>query len=160
MKPIAFVGHSGCGKDTACELWADITGGINAKTLSWYITPDILSAYLGAPRAPAILLDRNNRHRYRNLWRDALDLYRRDDPTRLLKDALKRGNITGGLRASDELLAAKALGVFTVWIERPVTHDDTLEFERCDCDISIDNSGTVADLRETLHTLWRFTRCP
>lgn len=140
-KRVLFCGPSGSGKDVACRTYATATGLTNAGTASKYLAPYV--AALGITPEEAYRLRHVNTADQIRIGHEV----RKDDPAILVRQMLAVGPVGGGLRAKDEIRAARAEGLFdlAVWIERiggmPVV-DTTLEFGPEECDLVLHNDGT------------------
>lgn len=142
---IVFIGHSRSGKDTACEVVASVTGQLNAGTVSRYLTRHV-AAHLGVSCEQAYA----ERHANREHWRAIGDEIRQGDPALFAREMFAVGPVGGGIRARVEFDAARREGLFhlAVWIARDVPVDPTLELTSADCDLVIENSGTLPEFRE------------
>jgi hypothetical protein len=83
---------------------------------------------------------------------------RSPDPTYLVRECLKEGEIAVGLRNSDEVKAARAEGLIDlfVWVEREVPADPTQTFGPERCDVIVLNDGTPDEFFGRLAALARF----
>src|SRR3990167_8347049 len=145
---VCFCGWGRAGKDECGLYLGEITSLVYHGSLSWVGLPVVAKA-LGIPEQVAW----DTRHARRMEWYNILNDYRRDDPSRLIKDSLKRGEIVVGVRDRLELLTAKKEGLLThtIWVERPDTPPDpTVTYSRQDCDMILDNNGTLEDLKKTV----------
>ncbi len=142
MKRLLFVGPGRCGKDTALE-WATAHTPLKAAgTFSWYLAPYVASR-LGVSVQEAYA----DRHNNRKLWYDTgNELRDRYGADFLFRLASKDGQLTGGLRSREELLAVRPQVDLVVWVERVPTPptDPTLEFTAADCDAVILNDTLEA----------------
>jgi hypothetical protein len=95
------------------------------------------------------------RHKERKFWYEWANEYRKDDPAKLAKKCLEKGDMVIGLRDKLELQACKDANLFDliIWIERNVEPDPTVTFSRDDCDVIIDNNGTISQLQKKLSRL-------
>ena len=151
--PILIVGWGRCGKDEAaaflhqhCGLWA--TG-----STSWAALP-LMAKLLNLPLQAAW----DTRHAYRQVWKDACDDFRKNDPLLLINLALANGGVVvTGIRDKVELEAAKAAGIFhrILWIDRPgIPRDPTVTFEAKDCTDYVKND---CSLERFYHNLVKWT---
>ncbi len=134
---IAFCGHGRAGKDTAGRLLWRKTPLLYTGSLSWAGLPHMASV-LNMCEQDAW----ETRHKFRQHWKDELDEFRKDDATKLIRMSLAKGNIVVGIRAKEELTAAKAAGLldFTVWVHRAgVPEDPTVTYTWRDCDLVLFN---------------------
>jgi hypothetical protein len=144
---LAIVGHGRAGKDTVAEWLRDNTilrfkGGCSF-TGCQYVADKLGSSWHEAWRT---------RHERRMEWYHILNEYRKDDPTRLVRDCLEHSDIVCGLRDREELLGAKAKKLFdlVIWVDRPVPIDPTVTFTVDDADLIIRNYTKFEDLYERL----------
>ena len=153
-KPIlAVVGHGRAGKDTAAEWFRDHTVLRYAGGSSWSAA-DYMGGLLGKTAEEAY----RDRHADRMFWFDELNKLRdREGPTCLVRRCLTHSDVVCGLRNRVELLGGRREGLIDliVWIDRPVPHDPTVEFDIDDADLVIRNHGT---LREFYGRLENFAR--
>jgi hypothetical protein len=134
---IAFCGHGRAGKDTAGRILWRKTPLVYSGSLSWAGLP-YMAKVLNMCEQDAW----DSRHTHRQRWKSELDRFRMDDPTRLIRMSLEKGNIVVGIRAKEELVAAKNLGLldFAVWVHRAgVPEDPTVTYTWRDCDITLFN---------------------
>lgn len=90
----------------------------------------------------------HTRHERRNEWRTILDEYRQEDPAKLARLCLSRDDIVCGVRARPEFLATVQQGLvqLTIYVDRDVPTDPTLEVFPADCDLTLCNHGTLEEL--------------
>src|SRR5207302_693446 len=72
-------------------------------------------------------------------------------PTTLIRRALANGEITGGVRAHDEIVAAKAEGLIDiiVWVEnKRVPPDPTVKLTERECDLVLPNNWGLPEFYE------------
>lgn len=96
------------------------------------------------------------RHANREWWYLFCNEYRKNDPARIVKDCLKHSDIICGVRDGFELKAAvdQKLIDLTIWVHSPrVRVDSTVTYQEKDCDLTIDNSGSIEDLYRKLERL-------
>lgn len=161
QKKLLFLGRGRSGKDEACEYLSKITLLRNAGTTSKYLCSHVAKK-LGVSVEEAY----SRRHEsddMRILWYNTGNEIRANDPTVLLKEALQHGELTGGLRDRAEVVAARKAGLvdLIVWIERKqAPHDPTMKFDSSDCDIVIENHGTLQEYQERLWRLAKFAKLP
>lgn len=151
-----FVGMGRAGKDTACEYLAEITTLRNAGTTSKY-----LAEYVAQKKGLPVEVAYARRHESdetRKFWYDAGNELREEGPTTLIRRALAHGEITGGVRAYDEIVAARSEGLIDiiVWVANDrVATDDTVMFTERECDLVIPNHW---GLDEFYYRIVRFAR--
>lgn len=152
LPTISFLGHSGCGKDTACIWLADNVPGYTFEGSSSHYLIPIAAEHLGIPEAVL----RADRHKY------AMDLFntgnklRGDNPGYLLQKVLERQNLVAGLRDRCEIEYGRSHNLVDlfVWIEsNRVKVDPTVAFGPEDCDIVILNNSSLQDFYDKLGRL-------
>ncbi len=148
---ILFVGHGRCGKDTACEITAELTHLRNAGTFSKYLTPYV-ACRLRVSEEQAY----RERHQNREVWMDTGNQVRAHDPTAICRMAFANGDVSGGVRGLPEIVAIRDRRVadLIVWIDRDVPPDPTLEFTAEYADVSISNHSTIDEFRARLKHLF------
>jgi hypothetical protein len=148
---LAIVGPGRSGKDE-CALWLDSHTPLRYSgfSTSRAILPHA-ARRLGISEAEAWA----TRHERRAVWRVIGDELRRDDPAFLAREALRHGDICVGIRARCEMEAAQREGLvdLTIWVDRDVPVDDTLEFSRDVADIILPNHWGIEDLHGRLRRL-------
>jgi hypothetical protein len=147
-KPVlAIVGPGRSGKDTMAEWCRDHTI-LEYKGGSSYTGCKYVAERLGLSWHDTW----RTRHERRMDWYNILNEYRKDDPTKLIRECLEHSDIVCGLRDRTELLASRDAGLIdlVVWIDRPVPHDPTITFTIEDADIIIRNHGTFEEFYERL----------
>lgn len=160
-KTLLLVGHGRCGKDTGCARLAEITLLRNAGTTSKYLA-EYVASKLGLPVEEAYAR-RHESNEMRMIWYHAGNELRENGPTTLIRRALANGEITGGIRDKPEVLGAKSEGLIDliIWVEnRRVPEDPTVKFGPEDCDIVIQNNGTLEQYYEKLERLAKFAGLP
>lgn len=121
---VLFVGWGRSGKDEAAKFAEKHLGLRYAGSTSW-AAKEAVAKELGVHPQTAY----DERHNNRQFWKDHCDYLRRDDPTLLVRWALKTGDICTGVRDHIELYAASPLFDHIVWVSRPgVPPDFTVTF--------------------------------
>ena len=142
MNKILIVGWGRCGKDEAAAFLHEHCGISSTGSTSWAALP-LMARLLNQPQQKAW----DERHKYRQVWKDALDDFRKCDPLLLINKALETGGqCVTGIRDKCELDAAKAAGIFRriLWIDRPgIPRDPTVMFEAKDCTDYVKNDGSL-----------------
>lgn len=152
-----FVGHGRAGKDTACEYLSQITPLRNAGTTSKYLAL-YMAEKLGLPVEEAYAR-RHESNEMRQKWKDGGDELRENGPTTLVRRALEHGEITGGVRGLDEIIAVRAEGIIDliVWVEnKRVPKEPTVMFTEEHCDIVIQNNWGLSEFYERIDRFARF----
>lgn len=88
------------------------------------------------------------RHEDRELWRRVGDALRADDPAFLARKTLAGGDLSVGIRARVEIEAVQRerLVDLTLWVDRAVPPDPTLEFGPEMADVVIQNHWGLSEL--------------
>lgn len=150
---VAICGPGRCGKDTAAMWLAGHTSLRLGKSTSQVIAP-FAAQRLGLSVEDAFA----RRHSDRKYWFDLGNELRARDPTFLVREALREGDIVVGLRNPDEVTASRREGLVDlfIWIERVVPDDPTMAFGADSCDITIINNSSIEDLFARLRSLATF----
>jgi cytidylate kinase len=148
VRRVMVVGHSGAGKDTACEYLAQVTRLRFAGTTSVY-----LARYVAARLGVTVEQTYRTRHANRNLWHKVGNDVRRLDPARLVRESLEHAELTGGVRKIEELQACRREGLvdLVVWVANDRARPGpTLTISPRDCDVVVENHDTLQGFHERL----------
>ena len=147
---VAFCGPGRCGKDTAAEYWAKICSLRFKGGCSYTVLPHIAKSLEMSTREAYL-----SRHWNRDYWYEWCNEYRKNDPARIVRESLQHSDIICGVRDKCELQAALAEGLIdlAIWILRDVPADTTLTYSASECDIIIDNYGTIEQFHHKLTRL-------
>ncbi len=156
LPTLAVCGHGRVGKDTACEWFRDNTPLTFVGGCSW-AAREYMARRLSEEREHVVSPEEAylDRHKDRDKWYRYLNEYRAHDAAALVRDVLKTGDIICGIRDGDELKAARQAGLFdlAIWIHREVPLDPTLRYTVDDCDIIVNNCGTIPEFHSRLKNL-------
>lgn len=158
-KRIAFCGHSGAGKDTACLFLARTTGLRFAGSTSYFLAPYVAEE-IGVP---VEVLRGPGRHRYAEQMFVIGNRLREGDPGYLVRDSLAEADLVCGFRDPREIDYAREHDLIDlfVWIDRDVPKDPTMRLYGADkCDIRIDNYAGLEAFEARLTRLARFAGIP
>lgn len=153
LPKIALCGPGRSGKDE-CASWLSANTSLRfGRSTSQVIAPYVAER-LGVSVAEAFA----RRHEDRELWFAIGNELRLQDPTFLVRECLRDGEIVVGMRNQDEVIAARSQRLIDlfVWISRDVPHDPTQTYGPELCDIEIENRGTLEELFDRLEALTRF----
>lgn len=152
---ILFLGHGRCGKDHACEYVSHHTGLINAGTCSKYLCKYVAQS-LGVTELEAY----ENRHANRVYWFEFANNMRKNDPTILVREMLREGDVGGGIRGKEEILETRRLNLadLIVWIDRDVPVDPTMEYGPEMADIVIQNYWGIDEYEQRLNKLCKLIK--
>jgi hypothetical protein len=160
-KRVLFVGYGRAGKDTACEYLEKITTLKNAGTTSLYLC-EAVAKKLSISKEEAY----SRRHEsddMRMLWYNTGNEIREGDPLGLVRLAFTNGDITGGVRAKEEIVGIRETGIadIIIWIANfRVKKDPTVMFGPEDCDLIIQNNYGIQEFYERIERLAKFASLP
>lgn len=153
LPKLLVIGHGRHGKDTVCELLAE-SHGFNFKSSSKFCSElfifDMLKDKYGYANEEECYADRHN---HRAEWYNAICDYNVPDAARLGREIFKKHDIYCGLRNKKEFHAMKNTGVFdyAIWVDRsdhlPLESKDSMSLEQWMSDYTIDNNGTLDELK-------------
>lgn len=156
IKPkLAIIGKSRAGKDTAGLYIGEISDLRYNGSLSKIVNP-LIAKSLGISQEGSW----RTRHKHPEFWRDWCNNFRKQDPLRIIRQAVQECDIIIGIRSRDEFCAACSNNLIdlTIWIENPkVPEDITLELTQDDADIIITNTATIKDFKRKLYNFIKFT---
>lgn len=154
---LAIVGFGRSGKDTAAEVIAahsnlkydGRTGSTSGVILSRMLTNP---RYAGLSREEVYSRRLVDRELWYEVGREICN--HEDDAAGLVKECLRTGNIVVGIRSAEELKACRQERLFdsVIWIDggSRVPVDTTVHFGRSDCDLVIENHGTLEEFKRKL----------
>lgn len=159
------------GKDTVCELLASISGGRLAYISSslalideGIFDDDIKAFYPEAVLAHGIEDVRSifyvERDMHRKLMFNRINEYcvKGTETAELIFNTYKC-DIYNGMRNNREFYACKNAGLFdlTIWVDgserKPAESKDSMKLTKYDCDIILDNNGTLSQLQDRCERL-------
>jgi len=161
LPKVLFVGNGRAGKDTACKYLAKITALKNAGTTSKYLCKEVAKR-LGLSEEEAYAR-RHESNEMRTIWYDIGNEVRANGPTTLIRMALENGEISGGIRDYEEIIACRQENLvdLIVWVEnKTVPPDPTVKFTSKECDIVIENNGTLEEFHDKILRLAKFANLP
>lgn len=156
---LLVIGHGRHGKDTVCEILRDKYGYTfesSSQFCSKLFIYDQLKDKYGYSSEEQCYADRHN---HRTEWYDAICDYNVPDAARLGREMFAAYDIYCGLRNKKEFHAMKNAGVFdyAIWVDRsdhlPPESKNSMSLEQWMADYTIDNNGTLSDLKFNLHSL-------
>ena len=150
---LLVIGHGRHGKDTVCEILGNEYGYSFESSSRFcsklFIFNDLKEKY-GYVDEEQCYADRHN---HRAEWYDAICDYNVPDPARLGREIFHAHDIYCGLRNKKEFHAMKNSGVFdyAIWVDRsdylPPENKNSMSLEQWMADYTIDNNGTLDDLK-------------
>ncbi len=144
---VVIVGMGRAGKDTAGEFLSEHFKLRPPKSSSLNALP-FVAHMIGIDDKTAYA----ERHQHREFWIEACNQLRAVDLTRLARWCFGQCDLAIGLRGKEEFHAVvrDKVADLTVWIDRDVPNDPTVEFTRDDCDVVIDNHTSTERFFERL----------
>jgi len=152
IPPILIVGKGRSGKDTSAEFLAGLYNLPETKSASLIIAP-LVASMVGLPEDVVY----KDRHSKTDFWIKACHAIRGSDLPCLARWCLGTGDIVIGLRGKEEFVSVMQNRIceLSVWIERNVPADYTVEFLRRDCDVVIENNEELSQLYRRLSNFGR-----
>ena len=160
-KKLLVIGHGRHGKDTVCEMLRDYYGysfESSSQFCSKLFIYDNLKEKYGYETEEQCYADRHN---HRAEWYDAICDYNVPDAATLGREMFATYDIYCGLRNKREFFAMKNTGVFDhcIWVDRsmylPPEAASSMSLEQWMADFTIDNNGTLSDMKFNLERLMR-----
>ena len=160
-KKLLVIGHGRHGKDTVCEMLRDYYGysfESSSQFCSKLFIYDNLKEKYGDETEEQCYADRHN---HRAEWYDAICDYNVPDAATLGREMFATYDIYCGLRNKREFFAMKNTGVFDycIWVDRsmylPPEAASSMSLEQWMADFTIDNNGTLSDMKFNLERLMR-----
>lgn len=152
---LALCGPGEAGKDEAGDIIASMTN-LRYKAGTSKFAAEIVFEHWGHTYYQSVEECWLDRRSHREIWAKIIGEYNREDPIALYKDCLQEQDLLTGLRFRHEMLACKEAGLCDLWIwldRKGVPPDPTIEYSAFDCDITLDNNGSIADLRNRIKRL-------
>lgn len=162
IKRLFVCGPARHGKDSVCEMLQLSTGFTFASSsmfaLNLFLRQGLKDKYGIEYDSPEeCFADRGNK---RNEWYSLICDYNKDDPTRMACRIFSEHQIYCGIRDRIEFLAGRDLADLSIWVDAGTRVSDTSEsafshnlVRKEDCDVTLDNSGTLDDLRYKVERL-------
>lgn len=100
----------------------------------------------------------NDRRMHRVEWGEIIADHNKPDGIQLYRTMLADHDILDGIRRGAELIKCQELGLIdlSIWVQRDVVGDPSLDYGPEVCDISVDNSGSLEDFYRKLARLGRW----
>jgi hypothetical protein len=161
-KNLLVIGHGRHGKDTVCEILRDKYGysfESSSQFCSKLFIYEQLKDKYGYDNEEQCYADRHN---HRAEWYDAICNYNVPDAATLGREMFKAYDIYCGLRNKREFFAMQNTGVFdyAIWVDRsmhlPPESNDSMSLEQWMADFTIDNNGSLEDLKFNIDQLMNY----
>ena len=152
-KKLLVIGHGRHGKDTVCEILRDrydYSFESSSQFCSKLFIYDQLKDKYGYTSEEQCYADRHN---HRAEWYDAICDYNVPDAATLGREMFAAYDIYCGLRNKREFFAMQNTGVFdyAIWVDRSKylmpESKDSMSLEQWMADYTIDNNGTLEELK-------------
>jgi hypothetical protein len=156
-----IAGHGRHGKDTVCEILRDdygMTFESSSQAASDYFIYHILGTLIGYETSVECYEDRHN---HRALWFELIKAINYNDPTTLGRVIYKHNDIYCGIRNITEFDELEEAGLFdvSIWVDgskrHPPESDKSCTVTSKECDIILDNNGTLEDLKVNISKLMK-----
>lgn len=155
---LLVAGPGESGKDHVCRWFDEHTELRYTGSTSWWLSQRAAEAW----NEDAADIYRERRDRRQQLFDFGAEL-RKDDPGILVKDSLQDGDIVCGARDVEEVQAARTSNIvdLILWVARDSAPDDpTMTFGPEQCDLVLENHGSVDELHGRLQRLSRVIGYP
>ena len=158
---LLIVGHGRHGKDTVCEMLEayEYTFQSSSKFCSeLFIFEDLKDQYNYKDEEECYV----DRHNHRTEWYNMIHNYCKEDLAKLGRNLFDKHDIYCGLRNKREFFAMQNTGVFDycIWVDRSnhleAEATDSMSLEQWMSDFTIDNNGTLEDLKFNLDQLMNY----
>lgn len=154
---LIITGHGRHGKDTVGKI-LQTRFNLSFQSSSWVAAEKVCRPYLAARGITYDSLQEcyDDRHNYREEWYTAILEYNTPDKSRLCREVFSEHDLYVGMRDREEFIASRQFADLTIWVEamyRVGYVDPTCKVLPGDCDITIRNNGTEAELETKLERL-------
>ena len=146
---IFVIGHGRHGKDTVAEF-IQRHYGLTFESSSMFCAAKVCRPWMAGLGVNYDSIEEcyADRHNHRVEWYNAIMEFNQDDPSRLSKEIFTFYDMYVGIRSRTEFLAARHLSDLAIWVdgfERRPEPDPTCMILKSDCDIVLDNNGTLEE---------------
>lgn len=151
---LLIIGHARHGKDTFAEICADLMD-LTFVSSSIFVGERCVWPSWGMERYDTFEECFADRVNFRPTWGDLIAAWNTPDKARTARTMLEEGNdMYVGMRRTVELEACVAEGIFDyiIWVDAHERHQyeglDSMDLQRNQASIYIDNNGTLEELEE------------
>ena len=159
---ILILGHARHGKDTVARMLADELCWDYLPTSVYILDSLVYGKVQKAKGYDSVAEAYKNRDEDRVLWKLIIDTYTKGEPTKLIKDVLKRSDVYIGLRNSIQLKEAIKENLFDIIIgvfSPKLPLEETNEIDVFDhSDFIIYNNGTYEELSQKVIRAAKFIK--
>jgi thymidylate synthase (FAD) len=156
---LLIIGHARHGKDTVAQMIADKMG-LTFSSSSDFVGRRAIWPQWGQERYKTYGHMFEDRVNFRSTWGNLIEAYNTPDASRTAKEMLFEGNdMYVGMRRKRELAACQYEGLFDhiLWVDAsdrlPLEPKNSMELERSDADMIINNNGSESDLEKVIDLL-------
>ncbi len=163
------IGHGRHGKDTVAEF-VQKNYGLTFESSSMFCAEHVVTPWLEKMGITYSSLEEcyEDRVNHRQDWYEAIRSFNKEDESRLSTAIFGNYDMYVGIRSRVEFLASRHLSDLCIWVEASDRYPDlepTCKVLREDCDVIVDNNGTIEKLYDRLTRLFdlmgsRIARCP
>lgn len=149
---LMVVGHGRHGKDTVCEMLQDY--GFTFTSSSMEAAEVVFEIIQDKYNYKSLDECYQDRHNHREEWFDIITNFNQPDRTQLARRIYNKVDVYCGMRNREEFQQCKESGVFdvSIWVDaskrKPIEGNGSMEIEYTDCDLFIDNNGTLQQLEK------------
>ncbi len=152
------IGHGRHGKDTVAEF-IQKNYGLSFESSSMFCAEHVVAPWLEKMGITYDSLEKcyEDRVNHRMDWYEAIRSYNKEDESRLSTAIFANYDMYVGIRSRVEFLASRHLSDLSIWVEASDRHtyiDPSCKVLREDCDVIVDNNGTIAEIYDRLTRLF------
>ena len=153
-----IIGQGRHGKDTVAEF-VQKTYGLTFESSSMFCAEHVVTPWLEKMGITYDSLEEcyEDRVNHRMDWYEAIRSYNKEDESRLSRAIFAKYDMYVGIRSRVEFLEARHLSDLSIWVEaseRWPAIDPSCKILKEDCDVIVDNNGTIGDLYGRLKRLF------
>ena len=150
-KKLFVLGSARHGKDTFADLLRQVIPELSFMSSSLFVAERAVYPALKERYGYTSLAEcYDDRVNHRAEWKDLISGYNNGDLSRLARELFSEHDIYVGLRCIRELTAARQLADLSIWVDRSLVLPPELASSNTltpqDCDIIVDNNGSLEDL--------------
>ena len=152
------IGHGRHGKDTVAEF-AQKNYGLTFESSSMFCAEHVVTPWLEKMGITYDSLEEcyEDRVNHRQDWYEAIRSYNKEDESKLSRAIFAKYDMYVGIRSRIEFLEARHFSDLSIWVEaskRWPDIDPTCKILKEDCDVIVDNNGTIEELYARLTRLF------
>jgi hypothetical protein len=153
-----IVGQGRHGKDTVAEF-VRTAYGLTFESSSMFCAEHVVTPWLEKMGITYDSLEEcyEDRVNHRMDWYEAIRSYNKEDESKLSRAIFAKYDMYVGIRSRIEFLEARHFSDLSIWVEaseRWPAVDPSCKIQRGDCDVIVDNNGTIEELYGRLTRLF------